>query len=113
MFLRLHHYMSCAGDPGIHFEYEFSLRTWLYGRQAGLYDSKFDHHVGDWSKSGTRASKEKEARRRFVGVRNSGNVKFMYKGLAGGGKGAKLFERAGKTQQAFSKGADVDSDPNY
>jgi hypothetical protein len=43
---------SCAGDPGIHFEYEFSLRTWLYGYQAGLWDCKFHHHVGDWKSSG-------------------------------------------------------------
>jgi hypothetical protein len=33
--------------------------------------------------SGTRANKEKEARRRFVGVRNSQNVRWMYKVGAG------------------------------
>ena len=27
---------SCAGDPGIHFEYEYSLRTWYYEYQAGF-----------------------------------------------------------------------------
>ena len=27
---------SCAGDPGIHFEYEFSLRTWWRDYQVRL-----------------------------------------------------------------------------
>jgi len=93
---------SCAGDPGIHFEYEYSLRTWYYGQYAGLYTCNFKHHVGDWKSSGTRASKEKEARRRLVGVRNSQNVRFMYKGLAGGGLEAKLLVKAGAIQKIFA-----------
>ena len=98
---------SCAGDPGIHFEYEFSLRTWLYGYQAGLWDCKFNHHVGDWASSGTRANKAKEARRRLVGVTNSQNVRWMYKGLAGGSASAKIFALAGNTQKAFAAGKDI------
>ena len=101
MFMLL---FSCAGDPGIHFEYEYSLRTWYYEYQAGLYTCNFKHHVGDWKSSGTRASKEKEARRRLVGVRNSQNVRFMYKGLAGGGKEGKLLVRAGAIQKIFASG---------
>lgn len=63
--------------------------------------------MGDWKSSGTRANKEKEARRRFVGVRNSQNVRWMYKGLAGGGKDAKIFAVAGNTQKDFAAGKEV------
>lgn len=49
---------SCAGDPGIHFEYEYSLRTWYRGYHAGIYDCNFNHHVGDWASTGTRANKQ-------------------------------------------------------
>jgi hypothetical protein len=49
---------SCAGDPGIHFEYEFSLRTWFRDYQAGIYHCPFEHHIGDWKSSGTRANKK-------------------------------------------------------
>lgn len=74
---------SCAGDPGIHFEYEYSLRTWYRGYHAGIYDCNFNHHVGDWASTGTRANKKVSARRRTIGVRNSMNVRFMYRDIHG------------------------------
>eukprot|EP00873_Tetraselmis_striata_P003378 jgi/Tetstr1/423642/TSEL_014278.t1 len=62
---------SCPGDPGIGFDYEFSLRTWWKGYQVGLFKPGFVYHWGDWSKSGTRANRPLYKRRMVIEKRNS------------------------------------------
>jgi hypothetical protein len=62
---------SCRGDPGIGFDYEFSLRTWWKGYQVGLFKPDFVYHWGDWSKSGTRANRGLYRRRQTIEKRNS------------------------------------------
>ena len=38
MFLRA---MSCVGDAGIGFDFEFSIRAWKDGWRTGLYYSQY------------------------------------------------------------------------
>jgi len=36
---------SCPGDPGIGFDFEYSLRLWNSGGQVALFDPQWTHHV--------------------------------------------------------------------
>ena len=76
--------------------------------QAGIYDCGFKHHVGDWKSTGTRANKAVSGRRREIGMRNSMNVKFMYRGIHGNAQ-APLAIKAHETHLAHAAGKNVDS----
>jgi GT2 family glycosyltransferase len=36
---------SCAGDPGIGFDFEYSVRMWKEGGRVGLYDPLWNYHI--------------------------------------------------------------------
>ena len=36
---------SCPGDPGIGFDFEYSVRLWHENARVGLYDPLWTHHV--------------------------------------------------------------------
>mmetsp|Transcript_30274 Transcript_30274/g.85562 ORF Transcript_30274/g.85562 Transcript_30274/m.85562 type:complete len:690 (-) Transcript_30274:1615-3684(-) len=69
---------SCRGDPGIGFDYEYSLRTWWKGYQVGLFNPEFVYHWGNWQASGTRANRPLYKRRQKIEKRNSVYHKTMY-----------------------------------
>ena len=65
VFLKLGMYhpgFSCAGDPGIGFDYEFSIRAWKFGYKVGLTVSEFKNRVGSSMKSGTHSGQQKKIR---------------------------------------------------
>jgi GT2 family glycosyltransferase len=57
------HNFSCPGQPGIGLDFELSIRMWRLGRSVGLYDSKFQHGVGDSKFSGTHSGIAKTKRK--------------------------------------------------
>jgi len=69
---------SCRGDPGIGFDYEFSLRTWWKGYQVALFNCQFNYHWGNWGSTGTRANRPLYRRRVTIEKRNSQYHKTMY-----------------------------------
>ena len=64
-FLKLGMYhpgFSCAGDPGIGFDYEFSIRAWKLGYKVGLTVSEFNNRVAGSMTSGTHSGPQKRIR---------------------------------------------------
>mmetsp|Transcript_2167 Transcript_2167/g.5504 ORF Transcript_2167/g.5504 Transcript_2167/m.5504 type:complete len:805 (-) Transcript_2167:24-2438(-) len=111
-FLRsgmFHTEMSCPGEPGIGFDFEYSIRTWSLGMQVGLYSANWTGHVGDANESGTRGNKEAWTIRRRMEMRNNGLMYEMFPEFHHI-KGNKLAQRAlhtlDKGKGAFSKGRD-------
>ncbi|KAK3233927.1 hypothetical protein CYMTET_55799 [Cymbomonas tetramitiformis] len=51
-----HTSFSCAGEPGIGFDYEYSIRMWNEGYRTGIYYSGFTFGIGDSGSSGTHVS---------------------------------------------------------
>ena len=49
--------LSCPGEAGIGFDFEYSLRSWFYGYQVGLFYARYRHNAAAEAKeSGTRAN---------------------------------------------------------
>ena len=65
LFMKLGMYhpgFSCPGDPGIGFDFEFSIRTWKAGYRVGLTPSEFRNRVGESMQSGTHSGPQKKIR---------------------------------------------------
>lgn len=65
LFMKLGMYhpgFSCPGDPGIGFDFEFSIRTWKAGYRVGLTPSEFKNRVGESMQSGTHSGPQKKIR---------------------------------------------------
>jgi len=73
--------LSCPGDPGIGFDFEYSIRMWYTGKTVGLYDSGFQQDIGDHEKSGTRSNSKIYDVRRANELRNNKLMYSMYKGF--------------------------------
>lgn len=48
---------SCAGEAGMGFDFEYSVRLWKEGYKVGLYDAKWAHRIGDSMSTGTHKGK--------------------------------------------------------
>jgi len=70
--------LSCPGEPGIGFDFEYSIRTWSLGQQVGLFAANWTGHIGDSTTDGTRANEEKWRMRRTMELRNNGLMYEMY-----------------------------------
>eukprot|EP00899_Mesostigma_viride_P007088 jgi/Mesvir1/16380/Mv18124-RA.1 len=92
---------SCPGEPGIGFDFEFSVRLWHRGFQVGLYESHFEQHVGDWRASGTRVAPKAWTKRRRTEVKNNRLLYSMYPGF----HHVKGTELAVKANQGLRKAA--------
>jgi hypothetical protein len=66
--------LSCPGEPGIGFDFEFSIRMWSLGQQVGLYSANWTGHIGAANATGTRADEAKWQARRRMEMRNNGLV---------------------------------------
>jgi len=75
-----HTNFSCPGQPGIGFDYEYSVRMWHSGQTVGLYDAGFEIAFGD-KVSGTRTSAKSFAARRNTELRNNGLLYRLYAGF--------------------------------
>uniref|UniRef100_A0A061S107 Glycosyltransferase 2-like domain-containing protein n=1 Tax=Tetraselmis sp. GSL018 TaxID=582737 RepID=A0A061S107_9CHLO len=76
-----HTALSCAGDPGIGFDYEYSIRMWYSGQAVGLYYSGFQKNIGDHVTSGTRGTFRATFARKRNELRNNKLMYTMYKGF--------------------------------
>jgi len=76
-----HTSLSCPGDPGIGFDFEYSIRMWHTGRAVGLYNSGFALDIGNHDNSGTRSSSRIYGVRRKNELRNNKLMYSMYKGF--------------------------------
>ncbi|KAK3280695.1 hypothetical protein CYMTET_11476 [Cymbomonas tetramitiformis] len=72
-----HQDFSCRGEPGIGFDYEFSLRCWQHGYQVGLTDFNFDYQAAK-GPGGTRASPAMFRLRKQIDLRNWRHIRTMY-----------------------------------
>lgn len=84
VFLKMgmfHPSLSCPGDSGIGFDYEFSIRAWKMGFKVGLTKYNFQMRIGNSMKSGTHALKSRAHEIRSKNEeRNNKAVYGMYKG---------------------------------
>jgi len=93
-----HTALSCAGDPGIGFDYEYSIRMWYSGQAVGLYYSGFQKNIGDHVTSGTRGTFRATFARKRNELRNNKLMYTMYK------VGRKAAVRAHALRQETSRG---------
>ncbi|QDZ18622.1 hypothetical protein A3770_02p11400 [Chloropicon primus] len=83
LFMKLGMYhpgFSCAGDPGIGFDFEFSIRAWKLGYKVGLTVSDFRNRVAGSMDSGTHAGPQKKIRDANELVNNRATYR-MYPGF--------------------------------
>ena len=87
LFLRVgmfHPGLSCPGDAGIGFDFEYSVRLWYHGYAIGLYDAGFrDARAGGGEKGdrGTRRSSSVVRKRLQQWHRNNALMYYMYPGF--------------------------------
>mmetsp|Transcript_9390 Transcript_9390/g.17610 ORF Transcript_9390/g.17610 Transcript_9390/m.17610 type:complete len:659 (+) Transcript_9390:88-2064(+) len=72
--------MSCVGESGISFDFEYSVRMWKHGHKVGLYYSHFDDFLNSRS-SGTWASAMATRKRLVTWRRNNMMLYYMYPGF--------------------------------
>ncbi|XRA99797.1 glyco_trans_2-like domain-containing protein [Pycnococcus provasolii] len=75
-----HQGYSCRGEPGIQFDFEFSLRLWKLGYRAGIMDFKMGYQASGQA-SGTRANRFMYHKRKRIDTRNQAFYSRMYSGF--------------------------------
>mmetsp|Transcript_16065 Transcript_16065/g.50503 ORF Transcript_16065/g.50503 Transcript_16065/m.50503 type:complete len:208 (+) Transcript_16065:96-719(+) len=75
-----HEGYSCRGEPGIQFDYEFSLRLWHNGWQGGIMPYRLGYQASG-RHSGTRSSREMYHKRKRIDLRNVRYYMAQYRGF--------------------------------